>query len=227
MGRLPPVVYLDGVLAHQRRLLEALAQGGGDGALALKCRVSGASVGQHLRHSLSHVRSLLDAATAPHQLPPSVPPPQQSHVLPRQSGCQPDVGSATATVIAYDERSRGTGVELCVATAQGELAALAAALDRLATAADLDRPVTCRFMFAPASDPASDPASGAADPDTAKADGSGVAAAGPGPADSDSLAFSNRATSLFTAERTFEAVSLRSDRSSSQRRLPAKSSDSS
>jgi hypothetical protein len=128
MKMLLPVLYLDGVLAHQRRLLEALARHTAtasiarvsDDVLTRPCAVSGASVGQHLRHALDHVRKLVDSSRAD------------------PAGACP--------VVAYDQRARGTDVEQCVASAASEIEALAQALGHIT---DLGRPVLCRFMFAP------------------------------------------------------------------------------
>ena len=101
------VRYLSAVLHQKRSLLSALKsstlaghpQDGGDSQLSYTCSLAKASIGQHLRHSLDHVRKLIDAAT---------------------------VGPA---IVYYDARSRGTDIEFSVAAADREVDGLVAALE--------------------------------------------------------------------------------------------------
>lgn len=179
---LPPAIYLDGVLQHKQSLLQALrhaaqhrAVEGCDHLLTHKCAVSGVSIGQHLRHSLDHIRKVVDAAVFP-------PNHQQ-----RAGGASTGGGSSSeapdavvwassladpVALVDYDERSRGTAVERHVALAERELEALARALGSVV---DLDQPVICRFMFAPLPPP---PGAGAA----AAEEGGSAAGGGPAPA---------------------------------------------
>jgi hypothetical protein len=156
-----PVLYLDAVLAQKVALFRALRRavtlktvrsdllgGHADGklhhpsadeVLKFQCPLLGASVGQHVRHSLDHVRKTVDACLVQHTRS-SLSPPQQAGPL----------------IVAYDERARGTAVEEHLVSAEREVASLRSCLDELAqrrgvSARDLAAlPLVVRFAMAPA-----------------------------------------------------------------------------
>lgn len=148
-----PTLYLEAVLVQKASLFRALRRAvkltaaaedqtppqsasgretlrclSADEVLRFRCPVLGASCGQHLRHSLDHVRHAVNAtlAEAPH------------------------------AVVAYDERARGTAVEEHLVAAEREVASLRSCLEELNHRTsrgpyfDLSLPLVARFAFAPA-----------------------------------------------------------------------------
>mmetsp|Transcript_45717 Transcript_45717/g.92288 ORF Transcript_45717/g.92288 Transcript_45717/m.92288 type:complete len:201 (+) Transcript_45717:19-621(+) len=115
-----PVLYLDGVLKHKALLLQALQStstgiNSSTSKLTFKCDLFRATVGQHLRHSLTHVRKLVSSIETP------------------------------STVVAYDERSRGTQIENSSLAAAVEVIALRQTL--MTNATNMTSPVSIEFMF--------------------------------------------------------------------------------
>lgn len=157
-----PVLYLDAVLAQKVALFRALRRavtlktvrsdllgGHADGklhhpsadeVLTFPCPLMGASVGQHVRHSLDHVRKTVDACLVQHTRS-SLTPPQTFD---------------TGIVVAYDERARGTAVEEHLVSAEREVASLRSCLDELTQRRGVSAralaalPLVVRFALAPA-----------------------------------------------------------------------------
>ena len=106
----------DAVLAQKELLLASLS------ALeyVTPCALAGASIGQHMRHSLDHLAKATDAAPRP--------------------------GDAAPALIDYDRRERATAIERDLGAARALVARLRADVGALPPAA-LDAPVNARFML--------------------------------------------------------------------------------
>jgi hypothetical protein len=129
-----PALYLDAVLAQKLALFRALRravalktvrpdQPSGDGklhhpsadeVLKFPCPLHGASMGQHMRHSLDHVRKAIDASLTLHNHN-SLEPSHDSEPL----------------IVAYDERTRGTSVEEHLVSAEREVGSLRCCLEEI------------------------------------------------------------------------------------------------
>ncbi len=105
------------VLGQKRALLHALQPAHYTAPCPL---LGGATIGQHLRHSLDHYARCLAAATA--------------------------ATTPTTAVIQYDRRERGTAVESDVGEARREVARLVEAVESLPDAA-LATPVSAAFVL--------------------------------------------------------------------------------
>ena len=119
-----PVLYLKGVL-HQKRQLLSLIRSIDAAAsvdrcnqiLTTSCKVSGATIGQHLRHSLDHIRKVTSSS-----------------------------GSAISAKISYDVRDRGTTIETCIESAEMEVISLQRIIEPIGHG-DLNQPVVVKFML--------------------------------------------------------------------------------
>jgi hypothetical protein len=125
---LKPLLYLKGVLRQKELMLRAL-QASSEGTqqvnskLTHKCHLAGATIGQHLRHSLTHIRKVTDR-----------------------------VGDSSS-VIDYDVRSRGTQVETNALSAAEEVASLIETTTQFYSETDMLSPLSVQFMFGAGSGP--------------------------------------------------------------------------
>jgi hypothetical protein len=97
------LLYVQGVLKHKRALLNILKSGDGNSLMTFPCALSNASIGQHLRHSLNHMRTLLDSSSPPTTM---------------------NRNQTKPTIVSYDHRIRGTDLETNVITALKEVESL-------------------------------------------------------------------------------------------------------
>ncbi len=88
------VAYVSAILRQKTVLLQSLKSVGstGDSCYTKQCKVTGATIGQHLRHSLDHIRKVVDASRA-----------------------------KSPEVIDYDIRGRNTDVERFLGAAADEV----------------------------------------------------------------------------------------------------------